>query len=113
MKMSEYIGSKYNDDLQSVSGDGYYFTKREMDEAYETASFALAVGEVSEPVVCSGGNFVIMRLTPEEEYIVKNAQSLLNNYHSVCLGIYEDQFRPQCVVEFNEYGKSIDLLTIK
>jgi hypothetical protein len=113
MKMSEYIGSKYNDDLQSVSGDGYYFTKREMDEDYENASFALAVGEVSEPVVCRGGNFVIMRLPPEEEYIIKNAQNLLNNYHSVCLGIYEDQFRPQCVVEFNEYGKSIDLLTIQ
>ena len=112
-KMSEYIGSKYNDDLQSVSGVGYYFTRREMDEAYENAAFSLAEGEVSEPVVCSGGNFVIMRLPLEEEHIIKNAQDLLNNYHSVCLSIYEDQFRPDCEVVFNEYGKSIDLLTIE
>lgn len=112
-RMSEFIGSKDNDDLQSVSGDGYYFTRREMDEKYETAAFGLAVGEVSEPVVCKGGNFVIMRLIPEEEYIIKNAQNLLNNYHSVCLTIYEDQFRPDCEVVFNEYGKSIDLLTMQ
>ena len=112
-RMNTYIGSKDNDDLYSVSGHGYYFTLGEMDEDYEKAAFALSVGEVSEPVVCSGGNFVIMRLFPEADYIEKNAQTLLNNYHSVALGLYEDQFRSKCVVEFNEYGKSIDLVALK
>ena len=111
--MSEYIGSKYNDDLQSITGDGYYFTRGEMDEDYENAAFDLAIGEVSEPVVCRGGNFIIMRLELDTDYIVKNCQTLLNNYHSVALGIYEDQFRSQCVIEFNEYGKSIDLVAMK
>ena len=112
-KLSEYIGSSLNDDLQTITGDGYYFTRREMDEEYEEAAFDLELWGVSEPVVCKGGNFVIMRLPMEEEYIVKNAQNLLNNYHSVCLSIYEDQFRPECVVVFNEYGQSIDILTIE
>ncbi len=111
--MSEYIGSAVNDDLLSITGDGYYFTQGEMDEAYEQAAFALEIGEVSDPVVCSGGTFVIMRLTPEAEYISKNAQTLLNNYHSVALGIYEEQYRGDCVVEFNEYGQSIDLVTME
>lgn len=111
--MNQYIGSAVNDDFQSISGDGYYFTQGEMDEDYERAAFGLEIGEVSDPVVCSGGNFVLMRLTPEEEYIVKNAQTLLNNYHSVALGIYEEQFREDCVVEFNEYGQSIDLVTME
>ena len=111
--MNEYIGSSVNDDFQSISGDGYYFTRGEMDEDYEQVAFGLEIGEVSEPVVCSGGNFVIMRLTPEEDYIVKNSQNLLNNYHSVALGIYEEQFRPDCVVQFNEYGQSIDLVTLE
>ena len=111
--MNDAIGSKDNDDLYSVSGEGYYFTQGEMDEDYEKAAFALSVGEVSEPVVCSGGNFVIMRLFPEADYIEKNAQTLLNNYHSVALGLYEDQVRSKCVVEFNEYGKSIDLVALK
>jgi hypothetical protein len=111
--MSDYIGSSINDDLLTVTGDGYYFTRGEMDKAYEDASFDLAMGEVSQPVVCSGGNFVIMRLELEADYIAKNCQTLLNNYHSVALGIYEDQFRPQCTVQFNDYGKSIDLVTME
>lgn len=111
-KMSEYIGSKDNDDLTSITGDGYYFTRGEMDEAYEDASFGLEMGEVSEPVVCSGGNFIIMRLYPETSYIASNVSSLLDNYHSVCMGEYEEKFRPSCEVFFTEYGASIDLVAM-
>ncbi len=111
--MSEYIGSKYNDDLKSLTGDGYYFTRGEMDKAYEQAAFALQMGETSDPVVCSGGNFVIMRLAPESDYITDNMQTLLNNYHSVMMTKYKEQFRKDCVVSFNDYGKTIDLLSIE
>ena len=111
--MSRYIGSAVNDDLLAVTGDGYYFTRGEMDEAYEEASFGLAIGEVSEPVVCSGGNFVIMRLYPDAEYIKENVEDLLDSYHGVAVGLYEEQFREECEVVFNEYGKSIDLLSLK
>ena len=111
--MSQYIGSAVNDDLLSVTGDGYYFTRTEMDEKYEEASFGLAIGEVSEPVVCSGGNFIIMRLYPDAEYIKKNTQELLDSYHGVAVGLYEEQYREDCAIVFNEYGQSIDLLGIK
>ena len=111
--MSQYIGSAVNDDLLAVTGDGYYFTRGEMDEVYEEASFGLAIGEVSEPVVCSGGNFVIMRLYPDAEYIKENVEDLLDSYHGVAVGLYEEQFREECEVVFNEYGQSIDLLSLK
>ncbi len=111
--LSEYIGSAVNDDLLSVTGDGYYFTRGEMDEAYEEAAFGLAIGEVSEPVVCTGGNFVIMRLYPDAAYIKENTQKLLDNYHGVAVGLYEEQFRDKCAIVWNEYGESIDLLTLK
>jgi parvulin-like peptidyl-prolyl isomerase len=111
--MSQYIGSSVNDDLLSVTGDGYYFTRTEMDEKYEEAAFGLAIGEVSEPVVCSGGNFIIMRLYPDAEYIKENTQELLNGYHGVAVGLYEEQYREDCVIAWNEYGESIDLLGIK
>ena len=111
--MGDYIGSTVNDDLMSVTGNGYYFTRGEMDEAYEDASFALAMGEVSQPVVCSGGTFVIMRLYPDAEYIQTHLQELLNGYHGVAVGLYEEQFRENCQVIFNEYGKSIDLVYLK
>jgi hypothetical protein len=102
-----------NDDLFSVTGNGYYFTRGEMDEVYENAAFGLAIGEVSEAVVCGGGNFVMMRLAPEEEYIRNNVETLLDNYHSVAMGIYQEQFRPDCGVVFNEYGESIDLVAME
>lgn len=111
--LNEYIGSSINDDLMSLTGDGYYFTRHEMNESYEEAAFGLAIGEVSEPVVCSGGTFVMMRLAPEEEYIDKHVQELLDNYHSVAMGLYEDQFREDCTVTFNEYGQSIDLVNLQ
>lgn len=111
--LDEYIGSAVNDDLMSLTGNGYYFTRGEMEEAYEEAAFGIGIGEVSEPVTCSGGTFVIMRLAPQAEYISNNVQTLLNNYHSVALGLYEDQFRDSCTVTFTEYGKTIDLVLMK
>ena len=111
--MDQYIGSVVNDDLLSITGDGYYFTRTEMDEKYEEAAFGLAMAEVSEPVVCSGGNFVIMRLYPDPTYISKNTEKLLNSYHGMAVGLYEEQFRSACKVVFNEYGASIDLVALK
>ena len=111
--MGDYIGSTVNDDLYSVTGDGYYFTRGEMEEVYENASFDLAMGEVSDPVVCSGGNFIIMRLYPDAEYIRNHVQELLNNDPGVAVGLYEEQFTRDCTVVFNEYGLSIDLLSLQ
>ena len=111
--LSTYIGSEINDDLMTVTGDGYYFTRGEMVQAYEDASFALEIGEVSDPVVCSGGNFVIMRLEPEETYVQNNLKELMDAYYGVCLNDYIEVFRPMCDVFFTEYGKTLDLLTIQ
>lgn len=111
--MNEYIGSVINDDLTSISDNGYYFTKGEMNEAYENAAFALEIGEVSEAFACSGGYFVVMRLAPEEEYVMLNFQTLLQNYQAAALGFIEESFRDECTVEYTEYGQSLDLLAIE
>ena len=111
--LSDYIGSEINDDLLTVTGDGYYFTHGEMVEAYENAAFALAIGEASEPVVCSGGNFVIMRLDLDETYVQDNLKELMDSYYGVSLGEYIEKFRPTCDVFYTEYGQTIDLLTIE
>lgn len=111
-RLGEYIGSAENDDFMTVTGDGYYFTKGEMDEIYEEAAFKLNIGDVSEPVVCSGGNFIMMRLEPDEEYIANNVTTLLNSYHMVCLNNYIQQFRPDCAVALTDYGKTLDFLNL-
>ncbi len=110
--LGEYIGSTLNDDYTIVTGDGYYFTRGEMTEEYEKASFALDIGETSAPIVCGGGTFVIMRLAPEAEYVENNVKELMNAYYGVCLGEYMEQFRPSCDVFYTEYGQTLDLLDL-
>ncbi len=106
-------GIQTSHDYSDASGNGYYFTHGEMNELYEKAAFDLELGEVSDPVVCSGGNFILMRLEREEEYIAQNVTTLLNNYYGVELGRYIDQFRSLCEVAYTDYGKSIDLVAME
>lgn len=111
--MSQYIGSAVNDDMDMVSKDGYYFTYGEMNKTYEKAAFALEVGDVSDPVECSGGWFVLMRLAPEENYVMKNSSTLLLNWQSARMGSIEDTYREVCGIIYNEEGLGIDLTAMR
>ncbi len=106
-------GIETSHDYSDASGNGYYFTRGEMNEIYEEAAFSLEVGEVSDPIVCSGGNFILMRLEREEDYIAQNVTTLLNNYYGVELGRYIDQFSTLCEVAYTDYGKTVDLVTME
>ncbi len=110
--MREYIGSANNEDLQ-ISEYGYYFTHGEMDEAYEAATFDLLIGEISEVVETSDGFYVIMRLTPDSDYIPRIAMTLLKNYWGVAMGAFIENRTEQCTVTFNDYGKSLDLVHLE
>ena len=111
--MHAYIGSAVNDDLYSVSLDGSYFTRGEMDQPYEDASFGLELYGVSDPVQSSGGVFVLMRLPLEEDYVTRNCGQMLEYWQAVKMGLYMDQFRESCTIDLTEYGKSIDLVAMK
>lgn len=111
--MNQYIGSAVNDDMDMVTKDGYYFTYGEMNKTYEAAAFALKVGEVSDPVECSGGYFVLLRLQPDEAYVMANSSTLLTNWQSARMGFVEDSYRPACDVILNEEGASIDLCAME
>ncbi len=106
--MRQYIGSSNNEDLM-ISQYGYYFTYGEMEESYETATFALSVGEVSEVLETQDGFYIIMRLQPEMSYIMLNAQTLLPYYQSAAMGAYIETYKSDCSVTLNEYGQSLDL----
>lgn len=110
--MRTYIGSANNDDLQ-ITGDGYYFTYGEMEKVYEEAAFTLEENGVSQVVETADGFYVIMRLAPDEKYVLLHAQTLLSYYQSAAMGAYIETYDEECKAELNEYGKSLDLLNLE
>ena len=111
--MHQFIGSAVNEDTQLTSKNGYYFTYGEMDEAYEKATFDLLPNQVSKVVETNDGFYVIMRLTPELEYVSVNSSTLLKYYQSAAMGAYINRFEADCQVVLNEYGQSLDLLNLQ
>ena len=110
--MNQFIGSKYNQDI-GFTQDGYYFTRGEMVEAYEKAAFDLQkAGDVSEVFEANGGYYVMMRLTPEEEYVTSNAIDLLENYQAAVFGQLEKEQEDLMSVELTEYGTGLDLYAL-
>jgi NIMA-interacting peptidyl-prolyl cis-trans isomerase 1 len=58
----EDLASKYSDcSSASKKGDLGYFSSGEMQKPFEEASFALKVGELSEPVFTDSGVHIILR----------------------------------------------------
>lgn len=111
-KMHHYI-SNYSEDFKLTTTDGFYFSKNEMDKVYEDQTFALEVGEVSDAFACTDGYYVIMRLAPEDEYVMKNVSTLLTNYQSAQMGLFVQVYRDNYPAAFNEYGKSLDLVAME
>ena len=119
--MYKMIGSKYNDDLTPGTLDGYYFTKGTMDEAYEKAAYALEIGEVSD-IVASVGEvngrtidcyYIIQRLELDNDYIVKNFDTLKSDYYISVVYDMVEKLQSSLKFNFNEYGSSLELLSLK
>lgn len=119
--MYEMIGSTYNDDFMNTTLNGYYFTRGIMDEAYEEASYALEVGEISGIVEAVGkdgyGNdqncyYIIQRLALEDTYVEKNFETLKNMYFTA--EVYKRVNELQRSMSFvpNDYCKSLDILDL-
>lgn len=110
--MRTYIGSANNEDLQ-ITSDGYYFTYGEMEKVYEEATFVLEENGISEVLETVDGFYVIMRLAPDDKYVLLHAQTLLSYYQSAAMGAYVETYDDTCEVVFNDYGKSLDLLNLE
>ena len=106
--MDSLIGSKYNDDV-TTSYYGSYFTRGEMDKAYEDAAFALKVGEVSGIVETADGFYIIERCEKNEGYMEENFDVLADQ---VTYALVNDMVRArqnELKIELNEYGQSLVL----
>ena len=110
--INKLIGSSVNEDFDLTTTDGYYFGRGEMLQAYEDAAFALEVNEVSGVVETPTGFYVIKRLPLESAYVMQHLTTLIDQYQYSELNKYIDQRQEQLSIEFNDYGKSLDLTAI-
>ncbi len=100
---------RHSEDFYMTTTNGYYFTRGEMEQAYEDAAFALAEGEFSDVVASTGGFYIIQRLPKDADYMDRNFTDLKHQYLSaVFYNMIEDR-RDEVVLTETEFGKSLSL----
>ena len=100
---------RHSEDFYMTTTNGYYFTRGEMNEAYEKAAFALQENEYSDVVETDTGFYIIQRLPKEEEYIQRNFEDLKHQYLSaVFYSMIEDR-RDTITLTKTEFGQTIEL----
>ena len=104
---------RYSEDFYMTTTSGYYFTHGEMIKEYEEAAFALEMGGTSDVVETSTGFYIIRRLEPDTEYVLKNLPALIDQYQYAMLYNMIDEKQQELTIELNDYGKSLDLTTIQ
>lgn len=108
--LSSFIGTKYNQDTGMCN---YYFMEGYFDKAYEEAAFALDIGEVSPVVETADGFYIIQRLELDSGYMADNVDALKSIYFECKMYEIIEALAAELELEFNEYGKSIDLWNIE
>lgn len=106
------VGSKYNSDM-TMPYNGYYFTRGEMDEAYEEAAFALGVGDVSEIVETDSGFFIIQRYPKDNAYMVENLEAFANQIVYSLVDRKVRALQSSLILEKNEFGRSLNILELE
>lgn len=112
-KMSDIIGSRYNQDYGDTTGDGYYFARGEKAQKYENQVFALSIGQVSEVFECDGMYYIVQRLEPQESYIKSHIDTLYSYYRYAVLNVFVRERMDKLTFVPNEYGESLVLTEMK
>jgi len=102
----------YSEDYQDT-GNGYYFTYGEMDEAYEDAAFALDEYEYSDIVETTYGYYIIMRCEKDADYMDTKFSEFKDQIQYALTYNKVSEQQEKLKFEFNEYGLSLDLYTMK
>ena len=104
--MYKLIGSLYNDDV-TTPYEGSYFTKGEMEEAYENAAFALEVGEVSGIVEGEDGFYIIERCEKSEDYMEANFETFADQITYAMVNNIVREHQEKLSLTLNDFGNSI------
>ena len=112
--VSEYRGGvdfdtligRYSEDF-SMPSEGYYFTRGEMIDAFESAAFALADGEVSGAVESADGFHIVLRLPKEDDYITSHFEELKSQYQNARFYAMIDERADKLSVSEADYVRSL------
>lgn len=108
------VSKEYNNDLfMFENDDGYYIMKGTRDFEFESAAFALEVGEVSDVVKTAAGYSIIKRFEKDEAYIEKNYKTLTQEYlESLYTAKYETKFS-EVLENMGDLPEKYDIITLK
>lgn len=120
LTLQEAISSAaYNQDPSNLSP--YYVIKNNdldpvSDPKLEEAILALSsmpAGSVSAPVEVENGFYVYYRLGDSDDFLRGNLETLLDEHQKSMTERVIAEFSKGLVIEWNDYGKSLDLLEIQ
>ncbi len=110
--LSEIINSRVNEDLTNTAP--YYIVRDVYIEEMESAALSLdRVGAVSEVVEVEGGFYILVRQEDSEVILKQKSAALLNSYQWAKVEEEVKKYRPTIQIELNDFGKGIDLVTMK
>lgn len=110
-QINEIIGDHLNEDLQPAP---YYVVKGVYVQEIEDAAYGLDfVGDVSHVVETGEGFYVLVRMEDSTEILLSKITSLFSDYQNTVVEDYVEMAKQTLRLELNEYGKSLDLLTIE
>ena len=123
VSMYEMIGSKYNEDFSLTTTDGYYFPRGSMDEIYESAAFALPIGQTSGIVETTGisnktGNrvpcfYIIERLSIDDAYVTSHLTELSDKCADAIVATKLNEVSKTLSFTPNDYYLSLDLTALE
>lgn len=110
--IGEFINSSVNED--STNTAPYFFVRDVYIPEMEDAALALHEdGAVSRVADSGEGYYVFQRLPYEKSLLTAQLPTLLNSWQWAKVEDVVNEYKKDIKVEFNEFGASIDLLTIE
>ena len=97
---------RYSEDF-SMPSEGYYFTRGEMIDEFETAAFSLADGEVGDVVESADGFHILLRLPKEGDYITAHFEELKSQYQNAHFYAMIDERADRLSVGEADYVRSL------